>query len=245
MTVLRALLESLEGRSCPVSGIYVGAFQTAVTARSTGLASTYRGAHPCHDEAHGGVRRAGQLLQQDALETAQLALSEETVEASIGLATINAMLTPVESGLQALGAFELLAEQGRGKNVAVVGHFPFAAQLKETARNLWIIERNPQPGDLAESEAQRILPDCEVVCLTGTTLCNHTFDGLMAMCRRAYVALVGPTAPLSPVLFDFGVDAVCGARVTHPDAVIRHLIQGATFKQLRQAGVRLATLVKP
>jgi uncharacterized protein (DUF4213/DUF364 family) len=245
MSAFDALLQDLEGRSCPVSGIYVGAFQTAVTARSTGLASTYRGVHSCHDEAHGGVRRAGQLLEQDAPETARLALSAETVEASIGLATINAMLTPAESDLHALGAFELLAQRGRGKDVAVVGHFPFAARLKETARNLWIIERNPQPGDLAETEAQRVLPDCDVVCLTGTTLCNHTFDDLVALCSRAYVALVGPTAPLSPVLFDFGVDAVCGARVTNPDAVIRHVVQSATFHQLRRAGVRLATLVKP
>ena len=245
MKVLHALLQSLGQRSCSVSGVYVGAFQTAVTTRSTGLASTGRRTHACNDEGHGGVKDAGQLLRQDALALASLAVSDDTVEASIGLATINSLLTVAASDLQTLGAFELLAQKGRGKNVAVVGHFPFAGRLREVVRNLWIVERNPQPGDLAESEARRVLPDCEVVCLTGTTLANRTFEDLMALCQGAHVVLVGPTAPLSPVLFDFGVDAVCGAQVIDPDAVIRHVMQGATFHQIRQAGVRLSTLVKP
>lgn len=246
MKILHALLQSLEDRSCSVSGVYVGAFQTAVTTRSTGLASTCRGTHSCNDETHGGVKGAGQLLHQDALALARLSLSKDTVEASIGLATINSLLTIAESDLHALGAFELLVQKGRARNVAVVGHFPFAGRLKEVVRNLWIVERNPQPGDLDESEARRVLPDCEVVCLTGTTLTNHTFEEfLVALCQGAYVALVGPTAPLSPVLFDLGVDAVCGAQVTDADPVIRHVMQGATFHQIRQAGVRLSTLIKP
>jgi hypothetical protein len=245
MRILHALLQSLEDHSCSVSGVYVGAFQTAVTTRSTGLASTCRGAHSCNDEKHGGVKGAGQLLSQDALALARLSLSEDTVEASIGLAAINSLLTVTESGLHALGAFELLAQKGRGKNVAVVGHFPFAERLKEVVRNLWIVERNPQPGDLDESDARRVLPDCEVVCLTGTALTNHTFEDLLSLCRGAYVTLVGPTATLSPVLFDFGVDAVCGAQVTDAEPVIRHVMQGATFHQIRQAGVRLSTLIKP
>ena len=244
MRIMQALLRSLEGHSCPVSGVYVGAFQTAATTRSTGLASTCRGTHSCSDEKHGSVREAGQFLGQDALALARLSLSEDAVEASIGLATINSLLAVPESDLQTLGAFELLAQKGRGKNVAVVGHFPFAGRLKDVARNLWIVERNPQPGDLEESEARRVLPDCEVVCLTGTPLTNHTFEDLIALCPGAYVALVGPTAPLSPVLFDFGVDAVCGAQVTDAEAVVRHVMQGATFHQIRQAGVRLSTLIK-
>jgi len=244
MKVLDALLQSLGDHSCSVSGVYVGAFQTAVTTRSTGLASTGRRAHSCNDEKHGGVKGAGQLLRQDALALARLSLSEEPVEASIGLATINSLLTVDDSDVQTLGAFELLAQKGRGKNVAVVGHFPFAGRLKEVVRNLWIVERNPQPGDLDEDEARRVLPDCEVVCLTGTTLANHSFEDLIALSQGAYVALVGPTAPLSPVLFDFGVDAVCGAQVTDAEAVVRHVMQGATFHQIRQAGVRLSTLTK-
>jgi uncharacterized protein (DUF4213/DUF364 family) len=245
MRVLHALLQSLEDHPCAVSGVYVGAFQTAVTTRSTGLASTYRGAHSCSDEKDGGVKGAGQLLSQDALALARLSLSEDTVEASIGLATINSLVTINEPDLHTLGAFELLAQKASGKNVAVVGHFPFAGRLKQIVRNLWIVERNPQPGDLEEGDARRVLPNCQVVCLTATTLTNHTFEDLLPLCRGAYVALVGPTAPLSPVLFDFGVDAVCGAQVTDAEPVIRHVIQGATFHQIRRAGVRLATLIKP
>jgi uncharacterized protein (DUF4213/DUF364 family) len=134
------------------------------------------------------VKGAGQFLSQDAMRLARLSLSEDTVEASIGFATINSLLTVDESKLHPLGAYDLLAQKGMGKNVAVIGHSPFAGQLKAIVRNLLIVERNPQPGDLDESEAWRVLPDCEVVCLTGTTLTNHTFDDLLALCW-------GPTSP--------------------------------------------------
>ena len=48
----------------------------------------------------------------------------------------------------------------------------------------------------------------------------------------------------APVLFDFGIHAICGTRVTDEAEVVRHISQGACFKQLRGHGVRLLTMVK-
>jgi hypothetical protein len=54
------------------------------------------------------------------------------------------------------------------------------------------------------------------------------------------VIVLGPTTPLSPVLFDYGVDMVSGTKVVDVEAVLRCISQGATFKQVK--GVRLLTL---
>jgi len=95
---------------------------------------------------------------------------------------------------------------------------------------------------LPEKEADRILPQCDVVGITGTSFINHTLAGLLNLCKKAFVVLIGPTSPLSPILFDYGIDAICGSKVVDEDKVIQSISQGATFKEV--SGVRLLTLLK-
>jgi hypothetical protein len=54
--------------------------------------------------------------------------------------------------------------------------------------------------------------------------------------------LIGPTSPLSPILFEYGIDAICGSEVIDEDKLIQSISQGATFKEV--SGVRLLTLKK-
>ncbi|HUJ10495.1 MAG TPA: DUF364 domain-containing protein [Verrucomicrobiae bacterium] len=244
MRILDELIDSLPGKDTPVRQVCAGAFWTAVTTRSTGLASTYRELGHQHGDRPSTVKEAGELIGKRASELAGYARSDETVEASIGMATINSLLEVEESKCIERGAFDVLAERGRGRNIAVVGHFPFVSRLRELARNLWVIEKHLHPGDHPESDAPRILPQCEVVCLTGTTLINHTTEKLLSLCKGSFVVLTGPTSPLAPVLFEFGIDAICGTRVTDADEVIRFVSQGANFQQLRGHGVKLLTLAK-
>jgi len=82
-----------------------------------------------------------------------------------------------------------------------------------------------------------------VVAITGTALTNHTLDYLLGLCNpAAFVVLLGDTAPLSPVLFDYGVDAVSGTRVVDPGLVLRCISEGANFRQIR--GTRRLTLMR-
>jgi uncharacterized protein (DUF4213/DUF364 family) len=106
-----------------------------------------------------------------------------------------------------------------------------------------IFEKEPQPGDLPEAAIPERLPEADVVGLTATTLTNHTFHEVMAHVRPgAYVVMLGPTTPLSPVLFDFGVDALCGARVTDPVAVRAHVAAAVSFRHI--PGIARAALLK-
>ena len=244
MKILDVLLDSLSSTDHDVLEVRCCAFWTAVTTRHTGLSTTYRALDGEADTHQSGVRDVGDLTQKKAFELAEFALSGNTLEASIGIATINSLLDVDESRCIDLNAYDVLADRGRNRQIAVVGHFPFVPKLRKVARKLWVIEKRVRPGDLPESEADRILPQCDVVWLTGTSFINHTIEELLSLCRGSFVVLTGPTSPLTPLLFDYGIDVICGTRVIDSEEMLRYISQAATFRQLHGHGVRLLTLAR-
>ena len=239
--------------TCPagsVQDIRIGAFWTAVVVavageRRCGLASSLRGFDDHHYGGGPAMRQAGQLLQLPASELAQLAHSSSLMEASLGMAAINALLPLQPERWVELNAEEVIARHGAGKQVALIGHFPFIPRLQEHVGTLWVLEQEPRGDDLPAQAAADILPQADVVAITGTTLINHTFTQLMATCKaEALVLLLGPSTPLTPRLFDYGVDLLSGAVVEDIEAVLRAVSQGANFRQLHRQGVRLVTMAQ-
>jgi uncharacterized protein (DUF4213/DUF364 family) len=240
MKILEALIEHLAPNEGALRDVIVGAHWTAVMTRGCGLASTMGDPHP-----HKGpsVGDAGILTEKSITELMYLARSAKLLEASIGMATINSLIEIDEKRCSEVNAFDILAEQGAGKDMAVIGHFPFVPKLKGIARNLWVIEQRPHTGDLEADRAAEILPHCQVVGITSTSFINHTLEALLDLCRDAFVMLLGPTTPLTPLLFDYGIDALSGTKVVDEARVIRHVKEGATFQQIHHAGVQLLTML--
>ena len=224
-----------------VKDIRQGVFHTGVLTRNCGLASTLP--RDALRQKPPLVREPGTLGQKSALELAQMAYSESILEAAIGMATINSLLDIDEESCRELNARELIAEKGQGKSVAIVGHFPFIPELREIAKELWVIEKNPREDDFSEGEAENLIPKAHVVGITGTAFTNHTFNHLLELCNpKAFVIVLGDTAPLSPILFDFGVDAVSGTKVLNTDLALRCVSQGANFRQIK--GTRRLTMMR-
>jgi hypothetical protein len=175
------------------------------------------------------------------LKLVQMACSASPLEAAIGMAAINSLLEIDEGRCVEVNAGDLIAEKGRDKKIAIIGHFPFVARLRQLSKELWVIERRLREKDLGEEEAENLVPQADVVGITGTAFINHTIEHLLTLCRPdAYVVVLGGTAPLSPVLFDYGVDAISGTKVDQPEVVLHCVSQGATFRQLK--GIRLLTM---
>ena len=236
--IIEDLLSTLDYNSA-VQDIRQGPFQTAVVTRNCGLASTPHHPGPHHNQSP--VKEAGLLTGYDSQPLARLALSTNTLEAAIGMATINSLLKVDVQKCVELNASDLLAQKGEGKKVAIVGHFPFIRYLRESAGELWVIEKNPQEGDFPETESERLIPQADVIGITGTAFTNHTIEHLLELCNPdAYVVVLGGTAPLSPILFDYGINAVSGTRVTDVETVLLGVSQGATFRQIN--GVQRLTM---
>jgi len=238
MEVIRDILTTLD-MDASIKDLCQGPFQTAVATRSCGLAATPHGSDDHQNNVP--VENAGCLMEREALELAKMAQSFKLFEASIGMATINSLLDVNEQNCVDVNGGDLLIEKGMDKRVALVGHFPFVLKLRETSKCLWVIEQKPREGDVTDGEAENLIPQAEVVGITGSAFINHTIEHLLALCNsKAYVVILGATTPLSPVLFDYGVNAISGTKVTDPELVLRCVRQGATFRQLR--GIRLLTM---
>jgi uncharacterized protein (DUF4213/DUF364 family) len=239
-SILDDLLAALPAQAVPVRQVLVGSHWAVVCSRGTGMAAALMSDHP-HGHSH--VRAAGRLHDQSAQALAELARSDDLLEASIGVAAINSLLEPDASLAQELNAADVLSVRGKGKTVALVGHFPFIERLRPQVGQLWVIERHPLEGEYPAEAAVDLLPQADVIAITGSALINHTLDGLLALCGRAATVMVlGPSTPLSPVLFRHGAGILSGARVVDESAVLRTASQGASFRQVE--GVKLLTLVR-
>lgn len=246
MPIIDPLLDTLEA-DAPVRQVLMGVFWTAVVLDTDlprcGLASTLRG-----EVHHAGppVPQAGRLLEYSGRELAQWLRSSSTLEASIGMAALNALTDVDEPACTVVNASEVILERGGGRRVAIVGHFPFVQRVRQAAETCWVLELHLRPGDLPAERADEVLPQADVVAITSTSLINHTFDGLIELCRPdSFVLMLGPSTPLSPVLFAAGVDALSGTVVVDSERVVRTIAHGATFRQIKRGGgLRLLTMTR-
>lgn len=231
-----------------VADVRVGALWTAVSVETaSGLRAGFASTQVEHDLMHGrpAVREAGRLIGRPARDLANLAQAGTMTERSIGFAALNALLDPPARLCIERNAEEIIAERGAGKRVAIIGHFPFVARMRDLALACWVLELNPGEGDIPAEQAPVLVPQADVVAITGMTLVNGSFASLAALCRpEAFVLLLGATVPLSPVLFEYGVDALSGTLLGAVEipAALAAVSQGANFRQI--PGRRLVTMTR-
>ena len=246
MELYNKLLPRLPGGK--VLEVCIGLHWTAVVAevggeQCCGLASTLIGNHQ-----HGmvDVPQAGELESFAGPELARFVLSDRPTLRSVGAAAANALLSSQPNEWVEANASEIIIKHGRQRNVALIGHFPFIPELRAEVGQLHVLEINPAEDELPAAAAPDILPRADVVAITSLTLLNRTHEDLLGLCSTdALVLLLGPSTPLSPILFDYGVDILSGAVVISVDQVLRAIKQGANFRQVHQAGVQLVTLYRP
>ncbi len=245
MDIVRRLIASArsDGR---VVDVRIGALWTAVAVEregrvDVGLAATQF----ARDLEHGRppVTNAGGLTGGDVGGLLRLAGSESLMERCLAFAALNASLPVDLAACVELNAEALLLERARNARVALVGHFPFVPRLRDAAGHLDVLELHPQPGDLPADAAGDVIPLADVVAITGMTIVNGTFDGLVRLTKAgAFVIVLGASTPLSAILFEYGVHAVSGTVIDDGPAALRAVSEGANFRQIR--GKRLLTMLR-
>ena len=165
-------------------------------------------------------------------ELATAAKSWNLSEAGFGMAAVNAFYnTPAK--LEQLGAYEPFdnyCTDGvdlKNKRIGVIGHLNMPSSVYDQAKEVLILERNPRPGDYPDSACDFLLPQCDVVIMTASTLVNKTLPHLLDLCKNAYTILAGPSCPMCPNLLELGIDRIAGLVITDvngmKDKIIREI----------------------
>lgn len=238
MTLIDDLLAQLPPQPVRIRDVRVGVHWTMVCSLSGGLAASYTA-----DNAHGShrVRDVGELHLKSAQELATWLRSDNPLEASIGLAALNSLLTVEDSRAVEINAFDFLVERVKDKTVVMVGNFPQVSRLRSVAKAVWVLEKRPGPMDFPTEAAPELIPQADILAITGSTLINHTLDGVLALRHpRTMVMLLGPSTPLTPLLFNYGIDFLSGTQVIDETAALLTIQQGAAFPQVK--GTRLLTI---
>ncbi|MBP1357715.1 MAG: hypothetical protein JZD40_04420 [Sulfolobus sp.] len=229
MTIIEELIQigQKEGKGIKISEVRVGINWTCVLSKFCGVSAT--NAHCGEPEEVNEVRDSGYLHEKTVDELAEYLNSWSPVESAIGLATINSVLEP--KGKENVNALDLVKELGKGKIVTFVGLFPKINELKNVAKEVYVLELdpyliNPKHNILPSTVAHIILPKSDVVVITSSTIINKSIDYLLELSRGAYTILTGPSTPFTSVLFDYGVTVLAGIEVKDPKTFLLKISQG-------------------
>lgn len=114
-----------------------------------------------------------------------------------------------------------------GAKIALIGHLTITKEMKHQADKIYTIEKNPQPGDFPDSACDYILPQCDIVIITGSAIINKTLPHLLKLCKNADTTiLTGPSVPMCPELLDCGIDRLSGMIVEKKEEMISHVLSG-------------------
>jgi uncharacterized protein len=222
--------------------IRIGLGYTAVRLEygSCGLAYTL---HEREYESCCVMPDAGRLAGRKAAELIPWMKSPDVTACAVGLATLNAIIHPPAAAVES-DILDLLPV-GSEDTVGMIGYFgPLAEPIKKRVRALHIFERRAQPEYeiLPESATLDLLPKCQVVILSATTLLNHTIDGLLELSKTAReIAILGPSTPFLPEIFHRrGVTMLSGLQVADPLQILQIVSEGGGTRQFGRAVRKLS-----
>ncbi|MGH7094973.1 MAG: Rossmann-like domain-containing protein [Stellaceae bacterium] len=187
----------------------------------------------------------GKMAGKPARDAVNEAFSTHGIRRAVGIAAINALaelawrrrphpLVELRCGIDAFDANVFLPSD----LTVVVGAFvPFLKALKRRNQPYLVLEKDPatlkddeMPFYRPAETAPTVVPQADVLLITGTTLLNDTMEGLLAMAKpTARVTLVGPTVGMLPDAFlARGADILGGVEITEPDVFLDLLAEGGS-----------------
>ncbi|HIH98091.1 MAG TPA: DUF364 domain-containing protein [Thermoplasmata archaeon] len=196
MKLVDEIIASVEPE--PATDIRVGLKYTAVEVKEKiGLAYNFS------DSIMPPLKNAGSLIGKDLIK---LSKSWNFIEASIGCAAINALLKP--KVFKKMNIFDHILEISKDyKRVGIVGRFPFIGKIR--GREVFVFEKKPMEGALPDTAEEELLPKCDLVVISGSTFVNKSLQRLLEL-SNGHTLVIGPTTPLTPILFDHGADLIAG-----------------------------------
>lgn len=168
-------------------------------------------------------------------DAAKAVMSWNFEEANEGMAVINACYNTIEN----LNKYGCEASQDscsalsdiniENKKVGFIGHLVgkhsgLTEEILSTAKAYYIMEREPREGDLPDSACEYIIPECDIVVITGSASMNKTMPRLLELAEKATVVLTGPSVPMCPELLKLGINRLFGNVIVLPNELCDSIV---------------------
>ncbi|WP_054853326.1 DUF364 domain-containing protein [Vulcanisaeta distributa] len=181
-------------------------------------------------------------------ELPELVINLDSLVRALGIALINAIshYLVVRDGLR-LSQGDLKSEILRFVKPSCTACFvgsitPVAEALRGGKCGVYQLERRSdlRHDGYPDINAPLIIPNCDILVITGSAMVNNTIDQLLAMrMDGAITVLSGPTAAAypPPVLHGLGINVIGSSLVKRPRSVIELLKLGAGYRLLDRMGL--------
>lgn len=193
----------------------------------------------------GSLVEAGGFDGMDAQELASWVLSEDNpLKTALGLAVCNAVVDYDALSSEVLDAADVFAVRP-SDTLGMVGNIkPVARQLEPKVSRMIVFDRGASKGVCPEEQQAELLPQCDLVVITSSSLLNGSLAMVLSYCRQAReIVLTGATTPLYPEAFQgTGVTVLAGCRwfPQYKDEIFTRISQGACLRQISKYGEKLA-----
>ena len=187
----------------------------------------------------------GKMKGKPARDALKEVFSTHGIRRGVGIATLNALAeicwerrpNPLVELRHGIDAFDANSFRPDDQTVVVGAFVPFLKELKRRKQPFLVLEKDPDTLKAEEmpfyrpaETAREVVPQADVLLMTGTTLLNDTLEELLSWARpKARVTVVGPTVGLLPDAFlARGADILGGVRITEPDDFLDLLAEGGS-----------------
>jgi uncharacterized protein (DUF4213/DUF364 family) len=213
---------------------------------------------------------SGRLKERKATEYLNDIFSGNILKKTLGIATLNALSTLCWEEYSKNGfitangqEFELLKSTDAfdelklipGEKTVVIGALvPMLKRLIKRKQDFTVLEMDSRTLKGVElehyapaTEAEKYIPDADLLVITGTTIINDTLEGLLKMAKsKARILVAGPTASMLPdAFFERGVTMLGGIIVTKPDEVLDIISEaGSGYHFFGKSAERLVIKIK-
>ncbi|ADN51590.1 Rossmann-like domain-containing protein [Vulcanisaeta distributa] len=191
--------------------------------------------------------RAGEVgVVPKVEELPELVVNLDSLVRALGIALINAIshYLVMREGLR-LSQGDLKSEILRFVKppctACFVGSITPVAEALRGKCSVYQLERRSdlRHDSYPDVDAPLIIPNCDILVITGSAMVNNTIDQLLTMRKDgAITVLSGPTAAAyPPILHGLGIDVIGSSLVKEPHSVIELLKLGAGYRLLDRRGL--------
>jgi hypothetical protein len=226
-----------------VSDIRIGIYLTAVRLSdgSIGTASTLTAEHPFCKKSN---RDFGDLSPLKIKGQKAIEILESEKNSPVISSIKTAVLSAISSEIIISGNYNIvencdpidLTDLSPVKTITIVGAFQsYIRKISGTGNKLYVLElsENALPPEqkkyfVPSREYGSILPDSDIIIITGQTLVNGTIDDLLKVISpEAHVIITGPSGNILPdILFQNKISIIGAIRITDPDTLFNIVSEG-------------------